>query len=258
MLSWWFVVKITLFVAGAIVILGTVILTQTGRVPKISGAPMEGVSEEIPASAEKVLDWSNWQRPEGPVRAGIQAGHWKVQEVPEELQNLRNNTGSTGDGKREVDINLEIANRIADILRAEGVETDVLPTTVPPGYLADVFVSIHADGSEDLSKAGFKFAGPRRDFTGKRDLLTELLVKHYSLQTGLAQDPNVTRNMRGYYSFAWWRYEHAIHPMTPAAIAETGFLSNRGDRKTIVDNPDIPARALADGILEFLKTQKLL
>jgi N-acetylmuramoyl-L-alanine amidase len=60
--------------------------------------------------------------------------------------------------------------------------------------------------------------------------------------------------MRGYYAFNWRRYDHSVHPMTAAAIIETGFLTNARDRNVIVKDPQKAAQGIAGGILKFLKT----
>jgi N-acetylmuramoyl-L-alanine amidase len=193
-----------------------------------------------------------WVRPDGPLRVGLQAGHWKVAEVPEELENLKRNTGATGGGKAEWQVNLAIAEKTKALLEAEGVVVDLLPTTIPEGYWADAFVAIHADGNPDTTVTGYKAAAPRRDRTGKAAALAAGLEASYEETTGLPRDPNVTRNMRGYYAFNSRRYRHAIHPMTPGAIFETGFLTNPRDRRIIVSAQDKAARGLADGILGFL------
>lgn len=212
--------------------------------------------------SENVLDpgvlYRNWRRPDGPAKVGIQVGHWKVNEVPEELETLRTHTGSSGGGKSEMEVNLKIAEEIARILKDRGVEVELLPATIQPKYLADVFITIHADGSTDKTVSGYKFAGPWRDFTGKSDELVSILDRKYKEETKLPYDPNITRNMRGYYAFAWWRYEHSIHPMTTAVIAETGFLTNKSDQKLLINKPQIPAKAIADGILEYLEKEELL
>ena len=64
--------------------------------------------------------------------------------------------------------------------------------------------------------------------------------------------------MRGYYAFAWWRYEHAVHPMTASLILETGFLTNPSDRKIIVSKPEVSARGLANGIIKYLESENIL
>jgi len=222
-----------------------------------TGAPPYGEPEE---NAPEFGDpwFYNWKRPEGPAKVAIQVGHLKNNEFPEELEKLRGNSGATGGGKSEWEVNLAIAKELEILLKENGASVEILPATVPPSYWADVFVAIHADGSTDKTKRGFKFAGPWRDYTQKSGKLVEILEESYKDATGFEIDPNVTRNMRGYYAFAWWRYDHAIHPMTTAVIAETGFLTNAADRKTIVDNPGISAQGIADGIIEFLRGENLL
>lgn len=194
-----------------------------------------------------------WQRPPGPLRVGLQVGHWKNSELPDELSNLRERGGGTrGGGKAEWEVNLAIAQATAKLLEPHGVVVDVIPATVPPAYVADLFIAIHADGSTEPSVSGFKVASPRRDRTGKGAELVALFEEVYGAATGLRLDPNVTRNMRGYYAFNYRRYAHAIHPMTPAIILETGFLTNPSDQRLLIKNPGKAAEAIADVVLEFL------
>lgn len=46
--------------------------------------------------------------------------------------------------------------------------------------------------------------------------------------------------------------------MTIAVIAKTGFLTNRNDQRLLINTPEVPAQAIADGILEFLKEEGLI
>lgn len=225
---------------------------------EMSGAPPYGEDlTAIPDFDPRVLG-ASWERPNVPVRVGIQVGHWKNDEVPDELENIRGNTGAQGGGKTEWEVNYAIAVEMAVLLENRGVDVDILPATVPPNYWADVFLAIHADGSLDQDISGYKFAGPWRDATGKSALLVSLLEQEYEAQTDLPLDPNITRNMRGYYAFSWWRFEHSIHPMSTAVIAETGFLTNPRDQRFLIDTPEISARAMADGVLAFLEIEDLL
>lgn len=225
---------------------------------EMTGAPPYGESEEEIPQLDRSDMWTNWQRPEGPAKVGLQVGHWKNEELPEELHRLVGNTGASGGGKAEWEVNYQIATLTAEILRSNGVIVDIIPATVPPQYLSDVFVAIHADGNTDQSVTGFKVAAPWRDLTGKAALVSKAVESSYQKATGFIIDPNVTRNMRGYYAFSWWRYEHAIHPMTTAMILETGFLTNPNDQKIIVKKPEIASEGLADGLLTYLSQQGLL
>lgn len=239
------------------IIIFSIKTSSGGEVKGISGAPPYGEFEsEVPDTSPLALI-KDWKRPEGPAKVALQIGHYKNDEVPEELKNLKNSTGASGGGKWEWEINYEIARLIADILMEDNVVVEILPATVPPKYWADVFMAIHADGSEDKNKSGYKFAGPWRDYTQKSNKLVSILEEYYEA-TGLVKDENVTRDMRGYYAFSWWKYEYAVHPMTTAVIAETGFLTNRKDQKLLINNPEIAADAIAEAILEYLKLEKVL
>ena len=194
-----------------------------------------------------------------PRRVGIQVGHWKIDEAPAEFPNLRSQGGGSFDGVDEVDVNLDIAQRVAALLRARGLAVDVLPATIPPGYLADAFVSLHADGDDYREARGFKIAhgfyrGPHEDE------LVESLTRSFADATGLPWDDNVSADMTDYYAFAWYRYEHALSPFTPAAIVEMGFLSQEEDRRVLLEEQSTVARGIADGITRFLakKPQSVL
>jgi len=224
-----------------------------------SGAPPYGEPESAaPAENEARAWWLDWERPAGPARVGIQIGHLDSKDHPEELAKLRGNTGANGGGYSEAEVNQAVALAMKQILEAEGILVDIIPATVQPDYWADVFIAIHADGSEDLKTSGYKFAGPWRDLSKKGGKLVQMLNDSYGEATGLAFDPNISRNMRGYYAFAWWRYDHSIHPMTTAVIAETGFLTNPADRKIIVDQPELVAQTISNVLIEHLKNEGLV
>lgn len=223
-----------------------------------NGAPPYVIEDLEPPNIDPYAWIRDWVRPIGPPRVGLQVGHWKNEELPEELSRLIGRTGSSGGETSEWEVNMAIAEETKKILEERGIVVDILPATVPPKYWADAFISIHADGSESGSTTGYKAAAPRRDFSGKAEKLVNFIETEYEKKTDLVKDPNITRNMRGYYAFAWWRYEHAVHPMTASVILETGFLTNPSDRKIIVNHPEISAEGLAKGIIQFLESEKLL
>ncbi|RJQ14358.1 N-acetylmuramoyl-L-alanine amidase [Candidatus Parcubacteria bacterium] len=198
------------------------------------------------------LEFQNWERPEGPLRVGVQVGHWQLENVPEELSGLRRTAGTQGGGKKEWEVALAIAQELQALLESKGVVVDLLPATIPPRYFADVFVSIHADGSTDTRVSGFKAAAPWRDYTGKSQELVSIFNEEYAKTTGMKQDSNISRRMRGYYAFNWRRYEHSIHPMTVAMIVETGFLTNPQDQRILINTPERPAQGIANTIFKFL------
>lgn len=214
-----------------------------------------GDDSDMPAPAAEVAQpadpYANWQRPDGPIRVALQAGHWKAAEAPDEQARLRTN-GTRGGGKAEWEVNLAIATRAAELLEDAGYVVDILPTTIPPGYWADVFVAIHADGNPNTSLSGYRAAAPRRDRTGRAEDLVQVLNDAYGEATALPFYPTITRRMRGYYAFNSRRYHHALHPMTVGVIIETGFLTSARDRRVIVSEPDRAAKGIADGVIRFL------
>lgn len=191
--------------------------------------------------------------PSGPRRVGIQAGHWRTSEAPPELWQLLSQTGASAGGATETQTNLEIAEKVAAILRGRGIVADVLPTIIPPGYLADAFVALHSDGDESGVKSGFKLAHATRR-TPHEDALQRELTEEYGAATGLDYDAaGVSRNMTGYYALSWSRIRYATSPFTPSVVLEMGFLTNRHDRDLIVNQQDLLAHAIATGILTFLE-----
>lgn len=185
-----------------------------------------------------------------PFRVALQAGHWLSAEAPAELARIRSN-GTRGGGKQEWEVTLDIARRTAALLEARGYEVEILPATVPPGYRADLFIAIHADGFHTPSATGFSVAGPRRDATGRASVFAGILAEQYRESTGLRlRQPN--RRMQGYYAFNARRYTHAIHPSTVAVILEAGFLTNPSDQRLLIDSPERSAAGIAEAVTRFL------
>jgi hypothetical protein len=204
-------------------------------VPAVLAAPPQGLTRGVAQ----------------PWRVGIQAGHWMIDQMPDEERRLRNDTGTRWGAIPEVDVNLRIAEMTTVLLRGAGVTVDLLPAVVPAGYEADAFVAIHADGAGPSAR-GWKIATPRRASAASR-VLRDSIARAYGAVTALPEDRyGVTYNMTGYYAFSWTRYEHAVGPATPSAIIETGYLTSAADRRIIVDDPGTAATGIALGILAYL------
>ena len=189
----------------------------------------------------------------GQRRVGIQIGHWQTEDVPKEYgARIQTQTGTSWAGQTEIATTTAIASRMATLLKAQGIAVDILPTTVPEGYLADVFIALHCDSDGVGELSGFKMAhGTRR--SPYEDRLVTTIKDVYARATGLSYDAeHVTRAMSNYYAFSWSRYQHATSAFTPSTIIELGFLSNDDDRELMVDHSDAVAGALTDGILRFL------
>lgn len=190
--------------------------------------------------------------PPGPRRVAIQVGHWQTDAAPPELYRLVLQTGASWEGINEVDVNLDIAQRVATHLRSQGIVVDVLPVTIPPGYVADAFLALHADSDGVGELSGFKLVhGPDRGPV--EDALVAHVREAYAKATGLAWDgEHISPTMRYYYPFNWARYQHAAAPHTPAAILEMGYVSNDDDRALLTDRPEVVAGAIAAGLARFL------
>jgi hypothetical protein len=182
-------------------------------------------------------------------RIGLQVGHWKINELPDELAQLRTASGAHVAGYAEPEVNRDIALRVAELLAREGVLVDVLPATVPPGYHADAFISLHCDGSLNPVTRGYKLATPWYTSAASQ-LLLDAVSEEYGITTGMPLTYNITVDMRGYYAFGY--HEHSIDSATPAVIVEMGYLTNAADRELLVGSPDLIAEGLAHGILRYL------
>lgn len=193
--------------------------------------------------------------PEGPLRVGLQVGHWKIEDHPDEQARLRKFSGAYYGGYDEWEINIVIAELVQEQLEAAGVLVDLLPATVPVGYQADAFISLHADGvtgPQARTRRGWKVATPFRASQAS-EALAAALSQTYPAATGLPDDPQgASYDMRAYYAFASYRYWHSIAPTTPAVIIECGFMTHPSDRELLFNNPQAIAKGIANGVLRYL------
>jgi hypothetical protein len=181
-----------------------------------------------------------------PKRVGLQVGHLRIDELPDDQARLRNQTGGSDGGVREVDVNLAVVERTAALLAARGIAVDILPAAVPRGYLADLFLSIHCDDNVSPAPNGFKLARYRASALPVHDdTLVAALREHYAAATGLPWDDNITRGMSGYYAYNQRLYRSVISPSTPAAI--TSWLPRRKARSRGLERK--PSSMIAAGVL---------
>lgn len=192
---------------------------------------------------------------QAPPRVGLQVGHWKIEEHPDEMAQLRKFSGVYYRGYDEWELNIVIAQAVLARLAAAGVTVDLLPANVPMGYTADAFLSIHVDGITGATAAtrrGWKVTMPFRASTASQGLAAAV-GSAYAATTGLPFDgEQASNNLRAYYAFASYRYWHSIAPTTPAAIIECGFMTHPADRKLIFEQPELLAEGIARGILAYL------
>lgn len=189
----------------------------------------------------------------GPVRIGLQVGHLDASAAPKELDKLRALTGATVDGVAEVDVNHAIVRALAARLRHDGFRVDVLDTTVPVRYRADLVLAVHADASPDPTREGYKSAHFLPVRNGRDPLLKLAIDRAVLRESGLGDDDrNVSIDMLKYYAFNARRFRHALARGTPGLIVEMGYLSNARDR-AYLERPDTVAKDLEDGILAYLR-----
>lgn len=168
---------------------------------------------------------------------GLVAGHWQ------------NDSGAVcPDGLQEVDVNLGVARRVAQLLREQGYDVEVLPefSALLDGYQADAFLAIHADSCLE-GYSGFKVARLSTALLpAPNDGLVAALEEAYATATGLPNHVDtITDDMRQYHAL------RQIAAETPGAIIECGFLG--GDRHLLTAEPDRVAVGIANGLMAFLR-----
>jgi hypothetical protein len=120
-------------------------------------------------------------------------------------------------------------------------------------------VAVHADGDLSGVLTGFKVArASGSPIPAIDDALVAALNEEYARATGLPRDDeHISRRMLNYYAFNYRRYGHAVAPGVPAAIIETGFLTNFRDRWFLTTQTDRVALGIANGVLRFLGMEPL-
>ena len=168
------------------------------------------------------------------------------------------NAGAEGNGLREQDITYRVGQELADLLRANGNFEVRLSRPTPTASLgttnttslrarvndanawgADYFISIHTNASENPSVSGveaFAYSRPSAAFT-----LGEDMIEGISDVTGLRD-----RGMKVRPGLYVLRKTNM-----PAVLVELGFISNPGDAGLMNENPDLFARGIYNGILDY-------
>jgi len=209
-------------------------------VPELAtGAPTgtPSPSDSLQLSPDTGVSPAPSQQPRG-LKVGIVAGHWK------------SDSGAVcDDGLQEVSINLDVAARVVAILQYEGYDAELLPeySEKLDGYEADAFVSIHSDACNVPEASGFKVARVAASaIPEEEDRLVGCLVREYGEMTGLSFHRNsITYDMQDYHAF------NEIHPLTPGAIIELGFMG--ADRELLTEDAYHVAQGVARGIACFLE-----
>lgn len=171
----------------------------------------------------------------GPIRIGLIAGH------------KGSDSGAVcDDGLTEVEVNLNIAEKVAGALLAEGIHADIMDEFDPrlSNYGGTAVVSIHADSCiyfNDLA-TGYKVAASSRTDSTQ---LQSCIEAAYAQATQLPYHANtITPHMTDYHAF------RTLPDGVPAIIIETGFMNL--DRALLTSNADIPAAGILSGIQCYL------
>ncbi len=169
------------------------------------------------------------------------------------------NTGAEGNGYREQDITYEIGVRLAQLLNQNSnFETRLSRPTRGTqlgtsnasslrarvndanSWGADYFISIHTNASVSPNARGTEvlvYRSPSRASELAEDVLEEIVDASGFPDRGVKQRPGlyVLRNTN-----------------MPAILIELGFISNQQEANLMANNPSLFARAIYNGILDFL------
>jgi len=156
------------------------------------------------------------------------------------------------DGSREVDITVDVSNRAKLLLQARGYRVDILAefdsrlSATRRDYAPRAFLAIHVDSCV-MYASGYKVA--RAQYSAipqEEDRLVRCVSQTYAATTQLPfHEGSITRDMTHYHAL------NEIHPNTPAAIIELGFLG--ADKALLRDRRDAMALGIADGLDRFMQ-----
>jgi N-acetylmuramoyl-L-alanine amidase len=175
----------------------------------------------------------------GPIRIGIIVGHEGF------------DSGAVcADGLTEIQVNRNIAERVATHLQAAGLNTDLLAEYDPrlTGYSASAVISIHSDSCEYINETatGFKISGSPYTDSSQLSICVE---QAYRQATQLAYHPHsITPDMTNYHAF------RKIAPGTQAIIIEVGFMNL--DRAMLTEFAERPVAGLVNGVFCFLEQNR--
>ena len=170
------------------------------------------------------------------------------------------NAGAEGNGLQEQTITYNIGQELASLLRADpDFEVRLSRPTVTTAlgtsnstslqarvndanaWGADYFISLHTNASDNSSASGaeaFAYSRPSRAFS-----LGEDIVDNLSAVTGLRNRGMKVRP--GLYVLR--------RTNMPAVLVEMGFISNPGDAALMNNSPELFARGIYNGIVEYLE-----
>ncbi len=158
----------------------------------------------------------------------------------------------------EQEINFAVSELVVNALRSRGYTVDLMEEFDErlEGYQATALISIHAndcseyrnvDGS--LVSAFLVSQAQDRPEGGQDSRLRECVANEYGNITNLERRFSLTRDMQDYHIF------REIDVRTPGVIIEIGFML--GDQNLLVNQPDLVAQGVINGLLCFLEGEML-
>ena len=168
------------------------------------------------------------------------------------------NAGAVGNGLREQDVTYRVGQDLAALLRRSGNWEVRLSRPTPETLLgtsnasslrarvddanswgADYFISIHTNASDNANASGveaFAYSRPSRAFILGEDIVDNIVAITGQRNRGMKTRP-------GLYVLK--------KTNMPAVLVEIGFITNPGDAAIMRDNPELFARGIYNGIVEY-------
>ena len=163
--------------------------------------------------------------------------------------------GAIREGVNEKDITLDIVQRVDAILRSKGYKVALVRgddtfvsledrVAFSEAQEPEIFVSIHVNSAVSTDPCGIETHW-YHDYSKN---LAEVIHKHMIKQIPSSKD-------RGLFKSKFYVINHTT---VPAVLCEIGFLSNPEERNELVTDSrkQKTAKAIADGIIEYLKGRK--
>lgn len=156
--------------------------------------------------------------------------------------------GACGNGLREAEVNKKIAMKVCELLMSDGYAVTFFQQTKSVNDVwqfenkcnYDLTISIHCNSFNSTSNGHEVLYYPTS--TKGKNLAQQIqasLVKNVGLRD---------RGVKPRKDLCVLKYTKS-----PAVIVETAFISNPTEAKLLKDNPDIFARAIAEGVKKYLK-----
>lgn len=168
------------------------------------------------------------------------------------------NAGAEGNGLREQDLTYRIGQDLAELLRRSGNYEVRLSRPSPSTQIgtsntsslrqrvndanswgADYFISLHTNASDNSSATGVEAYAYARNTRGYN--LGEDIVENLAEATGLRNRGIKVRP--GLYVLK--------NTNMPAVLVEMGFITNPRDAALMNNNPELFARGIYNGIVEY-------